>query len=64
MEYTAHITFHPKHYREGARERFEELIREIAKERGWELMEIAFQPDCVHLLIKFTVAGILNNKSC
>jgi putative transposase len=34
------------------RDRLEQLIREVAEEHGWQIIELAIQPDHVHLFLR------------
>jgi putative transposase len=51
-----HIIWCPKRRRKvligPVRDRLEALIREVVDERGWEILELAIQPDHVHLFIR------------
>ncbi|MFD8119782.1 IS200/IS605 family transposase [Streptomyces albidoflavus] len=51
-----HVAWCPKYRRPvlGARvaERLDELIRQKADERGWEIIELEVMPDRVHLFVK------------
>jgi len=51
-----HIIFCPKRRRKilvgPVRDRLEQIIREVADENGWEIVELAIQPDHVHLFIQ------------
>lgn len=51
-----HIIFCPKRRRKilvgPVRDRFEQIVREVAEENGWEIVELAIQPDHVHLFIQ------------
>src|SRR5260370_18666656 len=53
-----HIIWCPKRRRKVLQgrvaERFEQLIREVAGENGWEISELAIQPDHVHLFLRAT----------
>jgi putative transposase len=33
-------------------DRLEQLIREVAEEHGWQIIELAIQPDHVHLFVR------------
>ncbi len=51
-----HIIWCPKRRRKiligEIRERLEQLIREVALEHGWAILELAIQPDHVHLFLR------------
>ncbi len=51
-----HIIWCPKRRRTvlqgNIAERFEQIIHEVAKENEWEAMQVALQPDHVHLFIR------------
>jgi putative transposase len=51
-----HLIWCPKRRRKvliGAiKARLEQLIREVASEHGWTLLEVAIQPDHVHLFLR------------
>ena len=51
-----HLIWCPKRRRKvlvGAiKERLEQLIREVASEHGWTILELAIQPDHVHLFLR------------
>jgi putative transposase len=50
------IIFCPKRRRKilvgPVRDRLEQITREVADENGWEIVELAIQPDHVHLFIQ------------
>ena len=52
----SHIIWCPKRRRKvlvgPVRGRLETLIREVVAEHGWEIIELAIQPDHVHLFIR------------
>lgn len=53
----AHIVFCPK-YRKSVlvgkiKERFEQVVESLARERNWDILEMAVQPDHVHIFIRF-----------
>jgi len=51
-----HIIFCPKRRRKilvgPVRDRLEQITREVADENGWEIVELAIQPDHVHLFMQ------------
>jgi len=51
-----HIIWCPKRRRKvlvgPVRDRLETLIREVVDEHGWQIIELAIQPDHVHLFIR------------
>ena len=51
-----HMIWCPKRRRKvlvgPVRDRLEVLIREVVDENGWEILELAIQPDHVHLFIR------------
>ncbi|HLX41547.1 MAG TPA: IS200/IS605 family transposase [Ktedonobacteraceae bacterium] len=51
-----HIIFCPKRRRKvligPVSHRLKQLIEEVAQEQGWEIVELAIQPDHVHLFIQ------------
>ncbi len=51
-----HLIWCPKRRRKvlvgTIKERLEQLIREVAQEHGWAILELAIQPDHVHLLLR------------
>lgn len=51
-----HIIFCPKRRRKilvgPVRDRLEQIAHEVADEHGWEIVELAIQPDHVHLFIQ------------
>lgn len=51
-----HYVFCPKYRRKvlipEVASRFEELVREKAEEKGWEILSLTVQPDHVHLFVK------------
>ncbi len=51
-----HIIFCPKRRRKilvgPVHDRLQEIICEVAEENGWEIVELAIQPDHVHLFIQ------------
>jgi putative transposase len=51
-----HIIWCPKRRRKvlvgPVRDRLETLIREVVDDHGWEIIELAIQPDHVHLFIR------------
>jgi putative transposase len=51
-----HILFCPKRRRKvlvgPVRDRLEQITRDVAEEHGWEIVELAIQPDHVHLFIQ------------
>lgn len=51
-----HIIWCPKRRRKvlvgPVRDRLETLIRDVVDEHGWEIIELAIQPDHVHLFIR------------
>lgn len=53
----AHIVFCPKYRRPvlvgKVKERFEQVVKNLASERRWDILEIAVQPDHVHIFIRF-----------
>jgi len=53
----AHIVFCPKYRRPvligKVKERFEQVVEALAKAKGWDILEIAVQPDHVHIFIRF-----------
>ncbi len=53
----AHIVFCPKYRRPvlvgKVRERFEQIVKNLTHERQWDILEMAVQPDHVHIFIRF-----------
>jgi putative transposase len=51
-----HIIFCPKRRRKvlvgPVHDRLKQIIEEVSKEQGWEIVELAIQPDHVHLFIQ------------
>ena len=51
-----HLIWCPKRRRKvlvgTIKERLEQLIREVAQEHGWAILELAIQPDHVHLFLR------------
>ncbi len=51
-----HIIWCPKRRRKvlvgPVRDRLEQLLREVADEHGWQIIELAIQPDHVHLNLR------------
>src|SRR2546423_13026556 len=51
-----HIIFCPKRRRKvlvgEVADRLKQIIEEVSKEQGWEIIELAIQPDHVHLFIQ------------
>src|SRR5438876_12434086 len=51
-----HIIFCPKRRKKvlvgPVHDRFEQIIREVAAEHEWQIVELAIQPDHVHLFIQ------------
>jgi putative transposase len=51
-----HIIWCPKRRRKvlvgPVRDRLEQLLREVADEHGWQIIELAIQPDHVHLFLR------------
>src|SRR5438128_9789570 len=51
-----HLIWCPKRRRKvlvgPVRDRLEQIIREVAAEHGWQIIELAIQPDHVHLFIR------------
>ena len=51
-----HLIWYPKRRRKTLvgpiKERLEHLIREVARSHGWTILELAIQPDHVHLFLR------------
>ena len=51
-----HMIWCPKRRRKvlvgAVKERLEQLLREVAHEHGWTILELAIQPDHVHLFLR------------
>ena len=51
-----HLIWCPKRRRKvlvgAVKERLEQLIREVASEHGWTILELAIQPDHVHVFLR------------
>ncbi len=51
-----HLIWCPKRRRkvlvEGIKARLEQLLREVASEHGWTILELAIQPDHVHVFLR------------
>jgi len=51
-----HIVWIPKYRKEllkrGIKERLKEILHEIAGEHGWGILELAIEPDHVHLFVE------------
>lgn len=51
-----HIIFCPKRRKKvlvgPVRDRLEQITREVAQENGWQIVDLAIQPDHVHLFIQ------------
>jgi putative transposase len=51
-----HLIWCPKRRRKvligDVKDRLEQLIHEVAEEQGWQIIELAIQPDHVHLFIR------------
>ena len=62
-----HIIWCPKRRRRiliGTRaERFEQLLHEVAEEQQWEIIELAIQPDQVHLFLRAHPATLPTDRA-
>ncbi len=51
-----HLIWCPKRRRKvlvgGIKARFEQLLREVASEHGWTILELTIQPDHVHVFLR------------